>query len=60
MEYSIVFHESELFKFCIDAKEDYLNILLVSLVDGKMWKADFPSDYLEDITRRTGRELTYI
>lgn len=60
MDYHIIFHESELFKFCLDAKVDSLSILLVSQVDGKMWKGDFPSEYLEDISRRTGREMTYL
>lgn len=60
MEYNIVFHESELFKFCLDAKHEGLNLLLISHVDGKMWKGDFPAEYLEDISRKTGREMTYL
>ena len=26
----------------------------------KMWKNEFPAEYLEDISKRTGREMSYL
>jgi hypothetical protein len=39
---------------------DTMSVLLVSQVDYKIWKGEFKSEYLEDISRKTGRELSYL
>lgn len=55
-DYEILFHESEPFKLTMTATEQTLTIFLVSYADSKMWKGEFPGSYLEDISRKTGRE----
>mmetsp|Transcript_32816 Transcript_32816/g.50111 ORF Transcript_32816/g.50111 Transcript_32816/m.50111 type:complete len:161 (-) Transcript_32816:1978-2460(-) len=58
-DYDILFHEQEYYRFSLNAQEDQLSILVTSSSDLKMWKGDFPSSYLEDISRKTGREVNY-
>ena len=60
MEYNINFHENDPYKVSISATSDNLTFLLISMLDHKMWKAEFPSEYLEDISRKTGRELSFL
>lgn len=55
-DYEILFHETEPFKVNLSATEYSLTLMLVSYNDSKMWKGEFPADYLEDISRKTGRE----
>jgi hypothetical protein len=59
-EYNICFHDNEPYQVSVNATQECLHLLLIQLVDHKMWKGEFPADYLEDISRKTGRELTYI
>lgn len=59
-DYEIVFHESELFKLNINAQPETLGIVLISQVSGEMWRGEFKSIYLEEISRKTGREITYL
>jgi len=59
-DYDLVFHETEPFKLSLNAQNESLSLILVSQQDFKMWRAEFKSEYLEDISRKTGRELTYL
>ena len=59
-EYSIMFHENDLYKVSVNATHDNLSFLLISMNDHRMWKAEFPAEYLEDISRKTGRELSFL
>ena len=59
-DYEIVFHEHELFKFSLNAQNEFLGIVLVSQVTQEMWRGEFKSIYLEEISRKTGREITYL
>ena len=58
-DYEIVFHETEPFKLCLNAQADGLSILLFSHGSTVVWKGDFAANYLEGISRKTGREVTY-
>ena len=59
-DYTIMFHDSDTYKVSINATAEGLQLLLISLFDHTMWKGEFPSEYLEDISRKTGRELKFI
>jgi hypothetical protein len=59
-DYSIVFHDQDLYKVSVNAQIEGLQLLLISLHDNQMWKGEFPSEYLEDISRKTGRELAFV
>ena len=58
-EYEIVFHEQDLFKIALSATYDTLSLILMSTEDTKFWKGEYNSEYLEDISRKTGREMSY-
>jgi len=55
-----MFHENDYYKVSVNATNECLHLLLISLIDHKMWKAEYPAEYLEDICRKTGRELSYL
>jgi len=59
-EYNVLFHRDDSYKISLNATSEGLHFLLISLFDHKMWKGEFPSEYLEDISRKTGRELSFI
>ena len=58
-EYEIVFHEHEVFKISLVAQMDSMNILLMSKAELKMWNGEYQAEYLEDISKKTGRELSF-
>ena len=58
-DYQIVFHEQEPFKLSLTATDESMSIILFCLQTMKFWKGEFPARYLEDISRKTGREQTY-
>ena len=60
-DFQIVFHEHKVYRLTLDAKSDSLSLLLTSAAGAglSIWKADFKADYLENICRKTGRELNY-
>lgn len=59
-EYNIQFGGNDPYKIIVNAEQEKLYFLLISLVDHKMWKGEFPAYHLEDISRKTGRELSYL
>lgn len=58
-EYEIVFHEQDLFKIQLVATSDQLTLLVMRTGEIKFWKGEYQAEYLEDISRKTGRELSY-
>lgn len=58
-EYEIVFHGHEIFKIALTAQLDSLSILLMSKTELKLWKGEYQAEYLEDISKKTGRELAF-
>jgi hypothetical protein len=59
-DYEIVFHEHEVFKISLHAQSEVLSLLVVSTLSLEMWRGEFKSVYLEEISRKTGREILYI
>lgn len=59
-EYELVFHDCDIYRIMVDASESSLTFLLASLQDHKMWKGEYQAEYLEDISRKTGRELSFL
>ena len=58
-EYEIVFHEHDIFKIALSATYDTLSLILMRMDEITFWKGEYSSEYLEDISRKTGREMSY-
>ena len=43
----------------IEADEERLSLIVEDRFDVHMWKADFTSKYIEEISRKTGKERSY-
>jgi len=43
----------------VEATEERVTIIVEDRFDVKMWRGDFTSKYIEDITKKTGKERTY-
>jgi coiled-coil domain-containing protein 61 len=43
----------------IEANEERLTLLVEDRFDIHTWRGDFTSKYLEEITRKTGKERSY-
>ena len=43
----------------IEASDERLTVLVEDRFDTKMWRGDFTSKYIEEITKKTGKERTY-
>jgi coiled-coil domain-containing protein 61 len=43
----------------IEATDERLTLLVEDRFDVKMWRGDFTSKYIEEITKKTGKERTY-
>ena len=59
-DYDILFHDLEPYRLNLMADSETLRILLTSSTDMKMWKGEFLATYLEDISRKTGREVSFV
>lgn len=43
----------------VEAQQDKALFLVEDKYDVSMWRGEFSSSYLEEITRKTGKEKTY-
>ena len=44
----------------IEASEERLTLIIEDRFDISMWRGDFTSKYVEEITKKTGKERTYL
>jgi coiled-coil domain-containing protein 61 len=59
LQQALTFNNQD-FIITIEANEERLAVIVEDRFDVSMWRGDFTSKYIEEITRKTGKERTYL